>query len=577
LGNSLIQDDGASTGVNSSPSASGMVSINRGALTESIILTSSDANNRIRFQNTTNTQIGIIQFSGDGFGVGCGGGYLSAITVGRTTNHVGIFGSPDASFRLSVGGTFRSSGDANINGLTVGKGGGSIASNTAFGVSAISSGSATGTSNTAVGQVALRDISTGNGNTAVGANAGPGISTGLRNTAIGSQTLEYLVSGNDNVAVGRAALNLTTGSNNIGIGSATALDLTTGSRNTIIGPAGTGITTGSFNTIIGQQITGLSSSLSNTIILADGQGNQRLYINSNGNAGIGTQTPFNSSAFGSLSLNGSSGGVLDLMRGGTSQFQIQATSSTNALAGQTNLPMSFQTNNAERMRIFSGGNISIGYGGSPTDAGYKLDVNGTARVSGTAVFQTANNTSSIQDLVSGTTYAALYLDQATPSLTNYALASNGSLVLLNAPSGNNIEFRTNNTTRWILTSTGSLINDANGNFSSVPFWVSTSSTTNYGIIVNGATSQTQDLFQLRNNVSTILSGFTANGNLFIGSTSLNASAALEVTSTTRGFLPPRGTNAQMLAIVSPVAGLIFYDTTNNKLNVYDGTNWVATH
>ena len=59
------------------------------------------------------------------------------------------------------------------------------------------------------------------------------------------------------------------------------------------------------------------------------------------------------------------------------------------------------------------------------------------------------------------------------------------------------------------------------------------------------------------------------------STSIPASAVLEARSTTKGFLPPRGTNTQMLAIASPATGLMFYDTTNNKLNCYDGTTWQA--
>ena len=82
---------------------------------------------------------------------------------------------------------------------------------------------------------------------------------------------------------------------------------------------------------------------------------------------------------------------------------------------------------------------------------------------------------------------------------------------------------------------------------------------------------------LRNNSNTDVLTATSTGNVGIGTTSPNASALLDVSSTTRGFLPPRMTNAQMVAIATPAAGLVVYDTTNNKLNVYDGTNWVAVH
>jgi hypothetical protein len=56
-----------------------------------------------------------------------------------------------------------------------------------------------------------------------------------------------------------------------------------------------------------------------------------------------------------------------------------------------------------------------------------------------------------------------------------------------------------------------------------------------------------------------------------------ASALLEMESTTKGFLPPRGTNTQMNAISSPATGLVFYDTTNNKLCVYNATSWIPLH
>jgi hypothetical protein len=66
---------------------------------------------------------------------------------------------------------------------------------------------------------------------------------------------------------------------------------------------------------------------------------------------------------------------------------------------------------------------------------------------------------------------------------------------------------------------------------------------------------------------------TNNGELRLGGQTGNASSLLTMESTTKGFLPPRGTNAQMLAIASPAKALIFFDTTNNKLNCYDGTTW----
>jgi hypothetical protein len=54
----------------------------------------------------------------------------------------------------------------------------------------------------------------------------------------------------------------------------------------------------------------------------------------------------------------------------------------------------------------------------------------------------------------------------------------------------------------------------------------------------------------------------------------NASAILDVTSTTKGFLPPRMTTTQKNAIASPAAGLMVYDTTLNVISFYNGTIWL---
>lgn len=60
------------------------------------------------------------------------------------------------------------------------------------------------------------------------------------------------------------------------------------------------------------------------------------------------------------------------------------------------------------------------------------------------------------------------------------------------------------------------------------------------------------------------------GALSIGVTTANASALLQVDSTTQGVLFPRMTTTQKNAIASPAVGLIIYDTTLNKLCVYTG-------
>lgn len=71
-------------------------------------------------------------------------------------------------------------------------------------------------------------------------------------------------------------------------------------------------------------------------------------------------------------------------------------------------------------------------------------------------------------------------------------------------------------------------------------------------------------------VSTIIQG---DGDISIGNLTPNPSAALEITSTTKGFLPPRMSNAEMNAIAGPEPGMIVYDLTNNVMMYFNGTSW----
>lgn len=62
-------------------------------------------------------------------------------------------------------------------------------------------------------------------------------------------------------------------------------------------------------------------------------------------------------------------------------------------------------------------------------------------------------------------------------------------------------------------------------------------------------------------------------NVGIGTSTPNPSAMLDVSSTTKGFLPPRMSTAQRIAISNPANSLVVYDTDLNGFWFYNGTAW----
>jgi len=281
---------------------------------------------------------GVVQTIAGKGGAGVAGGSTTQVQYNSS-------GSLAGSANMTFSGTALTlANDASISGLTVGKGGSAVSTNTAVGNTALTTNSSgafntaigyqTGYSNTtgdvcAVGAKALYSNTTGVGNVALGGYAnGTGIyaalqlnTTGSYNTAVGNGSLQANTTASNNTAVGyQAGYSLTTGGNNVlmgyygGIGGAGSA-LTTATANTFIGPsAGYLVTTGSKNTFLGA-FSGNSGSLdlrtaSNYIVLSDGDGNPRGVFDGSGNFLIGTTTvrakisnDFNGSTNNGIALN----------------------------------------------------------------------------------------------------------------------------------------------------------------------------------------------------------------------------------------------------------------------------------
>jgi hypothetical protein len=212
--------------------------------------------------------------------------------------------------------------DFTINGLTVGKGGGSLANNTAIGYQALNGTNTGSGTNLAVGYQSLFTNTSGAYNTAVGGYATMYYNTtGSNNSALGLQALNTNTSGSNNTAngyqslfsnttasnntavgyqagysnttgirqvhIGYQAGYATTGSTNVFVGGLAGTAVTSGAGNTFIGDAsGINVTTGSYNSILGAY-NGNQGGLdirtaSNYIVLSDGNGNPRIYWDGNG-------------------------------------------------------------------------------------------------------------------------------------------------------------------------------------------------------------------------------------------------------------------------------------------------------
>lgn len=91
---------------------------------------------------------------------------------------------------------------------------------------------------------------------------------------------------------------------------------------------------------------------------------------------------------------------------------------------------------------------------------------------------------------------------------------------------------------------------------------------------SGTFLQTGNFLELSGGTVTGTTTFT-NGSVGIGTTNPDATAIVDITSTTKGFLIPRITNTQRDAISSAATGLMIYSTTDSVFEFWNGSSWIS--
>ena len=350
------------------------------------------------------------------------------------------------------------------------------------------------------------------------------------NTANGVQSLAVNTTGYFNTANGFHAL----------------FSNTTGYSNTANGTSSlSGNTLGLYNTAGGHQ-----SLFSNTI------GNNNT---ANGFQSLKANTGSFNTALGSSSLTNNTSGINNTASG----YQTLASNTT----GDNNTATGFQSMGTN------------GIGASNTANGYQSLGNNTLGANNTAIGNqallsntTGNNNTAIGNLALGTnttgtnnTAIGYGADIASAALTNATAIGNGAIVStsntmqLGNTSITSIKTSAKYTGSGFATPTGT-----NAQFLMADGTTSTASSP--GVPYTGANAPVDLNAQNLVNIN----------NAGIGTATPDASAKLDVTSTSQGFLPPRMTTTQQDAINSPVQGLIIYNTTLKSVQVYNGTAWFST-
>jgi hypothetical protein len=230
-----------------------------------------------------------------------------------------------------------------INGITVGRGGGDVATNTAVGASALAATTGSSSNNTAVGSSAGAALTSGARNTALGFNALLLNTTGAENTAVGGNALNKSTTASGNTGLGYVALyETTTGANNTAVGLSALQNNTTASNNTAVGyQAGFSNTTGTNNTILGGVAGYTNQTGSNNVFI----GREAGYATTgSGNTFVGRKS--NSTGCGEQVTTGANNLILGGFSGNQNGLDIRTSSNNIVISDGDGNPYLFWRNSS---------------------------------------------------------------------------------------------------------------------------------------------------------------------------------------------------------------------------------------
>ena len=483
--------------------------------------------------------------------------------------------------------------------------------NAAFGVSTLDKNLAN--SNSGFGANALLRNTTGEGNTAVGSLSGRGNTTGSNNTFLGANTDVSSAIISNSTAIGYNAQ--ITASNTFQLGNSSITDVKTSGILTAAGykiPGGTsaqylradGTVTTSVTGVVpytgasqavdlgpydmmvnGISIgvgTGIASATSTNVLI----GKNALKNNTDGywNTAIGYEslkentTGGSNTSIGSSSLSKNTTGASNTATGSAALLN-NTTGSQNTAIGRNTLLNN--TSGNQNTAIGAASLYSNTTGTSNTATGQFALFSNTTGTNNTAIGQNAlskNTTGNFNTALSSSVLSSNTEGGSNVAIGNSALLfntlGNDNTAVGNVAIGNNIDGDGNTA---IGRNALDDIRTGNNNTAVGKYSGTLGDLSNTVAIGYNATATASNTIQLGdNNITDVkTSGVITSRGLGIGTKS-NTSAALEVNSSSQGFLPPRMTAAQRDNIVTPVAGLVVWCSNCadfGELQVYNGSIW----